>query len=84
MAQGIRSAAFLVPGALGVQEGGYVIVGGWLGISPADCMALALIRRMRELAFGVPGVISWQWLEGFAWWKRRALGRPAAGIRNEP
>jgi putative membrane protein len=84
MAQAIRSAAFLVPGALGVQEGGYVIVGGLLGISPADCMALALIRRMRELAFGVPGVISWQRLEGFAWWKRRTLERPAAEVRNEP
>jgi putative membrane protein len=79
MSQFLRSAAFLVPGALGVQEGGYVVVGGMLGYSPADCMALALIRRVRELAFGVPGVLAWQWTEGFAWFKRRSVARSAVG-----
>jgi putative membrane protein len=77
--QGIRSAAFLVPGALGVQEAGYLIVGGMLGMSPATALALALIRRVRELAFGVPGVLAWQWTEGFDWWKRRWSAQRTAG-----
>jgi glycosyltransferase 2 family protein len=28
----IRGAAFLVPGAVGVQEGGYILLGNLLGI----------------------------------------------------
>lgn len=67
ISQGIRSVMFLVPGALGVQEGGYLAVGTLLGFSPVNAMALALIRRVRELAFGVPGVAAWQWFE----WRHR-------------
>lgn len=72
--QGIRAAMFLVPGALGIQEGGYVVVGALLGIPGEAALTLALVRRVRELCFGVPGVVAWQILEG-----RRALrGRLAA------
>jgi putative membrane protein len=59
----VRSGAFLVPGALGVQEGGYILVGGLLGIPGEIAFALSLVRRMRELALGIPGLISWQFLE---------------------
>lgn len=65
--QAIRSAFFIVPGALGVQEGGYVVIGAILGIDAPAALALALIRRAREIAFGIPGVIAWQWLEGKLW-----------------
>jgi len=75
--QGIRSAAFLVPGALGFQEGGYVGIGKVLGIAAADALALSLLRRARELVFGIPGVIAWQWLEGHRFWFRRPLPRLA-------
>jgi putative membrane protein len=61
--QAIRSALFILPGALGAQESGYLAFGAMLGISPQTSMALALIRRVRELAFGLPGVIGWQWVE---------------------
>ncbi len=64
MGQGIRSSMFLVPGALGVQESGYLAVGMLLGIPANTVLALAMIRRVRELAFAVPGLIAWQWLEG--------------------
>ncbi|MCU0839108.1 MAG: flippase-like domain-containing protein [Rhodospirillales bacterium] len=71
----IRTAAFPIPGALGVQEGGLIVLGGLLGIDPAVALALALIKRVRELAWGVPGVVLWQAGEG-----RRLLARrpPAA------
>ena len=51
---------FLVPAALGVQEGGYLVVGAWLGIPAEAALALAMIRRAREVAIGVPGLLLWQ------------------------
>jgi putative membrane protein len=69
VAQGVRSAMFFVPGALGIQEGGYVVVGRLLGIPAEMGLALALIRRVRELVFGIPGLIAWQIIEGSRAWK---------------
>ena len=56
----IRSAAFMVPGALGVQEGGYVLVGAALGLPSEVALALALVKRARELALGLPSLLIWQ------------------------
>jgi putative membrane protein len=61
--QGVRAAAFLVPGALGVQEGGFLVVGTVLSLPPEAALALALTRRVRELVFGIPGILAWQWFE---------------------
>ena len=74
MAMTIRSAAFAVPAGIGVQEGGYLVVGNLLGIPGDTAFALSLIARVRELAFGIPGVIAWQFVEG-----RRLLRSPTAG-----
>lgn len=60
----IRSVAFPVPGGIGVQEGGYVLVGKLLGIPGEAAFALSLIARVRELGFGIPGLITWQLIEG--------------------
>lgn len=59
----IRGAAFLVPGAVGVQEGGYIFLGNLLGIPGEIALALSLIRRIRELVLGIPGLIAWQIIE---------------------
>jgi putative membrane protein len=60
----IRSAAFVVPNALGVQEGGYVALGAVFGLSPEAALALSLLRRARDLIFGVPALLAWQLAEG--------------------
>ena len=60
LGQAIRTGAFAVPGALGIQEGGYVLVGGALGIEPGVALGLSLVRRVRELLLGLPGLASWQ------------------------
>ncbi len=60
LGQAIRTGAFAVPGALGIQEGGYVLVGGALGIEPGVALGLSLARRLRELLLGLPGLASWQ------------------------
>jgi putative membrane protein len=63
MVLAIRSAVFPVPGALGVQEGGYVVVGSLLGIPGDAAFALSLIARVRELILGIPGLVVWQFIE---------------------
>lgn len=70
----IRSAAFAVPGGIGVQEGGYVLVGNLLGIPGESAFALSLITRLRELGLGIPGLIVWQVIEGRRVWRARSLG----------
>ena len=73
LGQGVHSAAFLVPGALGALEGGFVLFGALLGV-PADiALAISLAKRVRELALGLPGLIVWQWVEG-RYLMRRDLG----------
>ncbi|WP_224013411.1 MULTISPECIES: flippase-like domain-containing protein [Paraburkholderia] len=54
------SIAFLVPGSLGVQEGGFVLIGSVLGIDAPTCLALAGARRVRDLLFYLPGLVAWQ------------------------
>ncbi|NML31140.1 lysylphosphatidylglycerol synthase domain-containing protein [Paraburkholderia antibiotica] len=61
--QAISSAAFFVPGGLGVQEGAFILIGGALGLDPATCLALAAARRIRDLLMFVPGLIAWQFFE---------------------
>ncbi len=56
LAQPIRATAILVPGALGTQEGGGVVLCSWLGIPPAAGLALWLVRRGRETLFDVVGL----------------------------
>ncbi|MFX1676257.1 lysylphosphatidylglycerol synthase domain-containing protein [Paraburkholderia sp. A2WS-5] len=69
----VSSAAFLVPGGLGVQEGGFVLIGGLLGFDAPTCLALAGARRVRDLLFYVPGLLAWQAAE-YALPSRRAEG----------
>ncbi len=64
LGSGVRAAAFMVPGALGAVEGGFVLFGALFGL-PADiALAISLSKRVRELALGLPGLIVWQWVEG--------------------
>jgi putative membrane protein len=64
MTQAVRHIAFIVPAGLGVQEAGLVVFGHAVGISGEMALAVAMVKRMREVAWGVPALLSWQWLEG--------------------
>jgi putative membrane protein len=59
----IRAASFFVPAAIGVQEGGYVLLCGLFGISPATALAFSLARRARDILIAAPVLLSWQWCE---------------------
>jgi len=62
-----RSAAFFVPSGLGVQEGGYVVLGAIFGLGPETALALSLAKRARELTIGVPALLLWQAIEARGW-----------------
>lgn len=64
LGQAIRSAAFLIPGGLGAQEGGLMVIGAALGLPPALGLSLSLCKRVRELLLGVPGLVALQIEEG--------------------
>jgi hypothetical protein len=66
----LRSAAFFVPGAVGVQEGSYLLIGPLFGLAPETALALSLLKRGRDLLIGAPTLIAWQAMEG-----RRLLQR---------
>jgi len=62
--QGSATAAFAVPGALGVQEAGFLVFGGMLGLPAETAAALAVMRRCRDLICYAPALIAWQAHEG--------------------
>lgn len=64
LAQAVRSAGFAIPASLGVQEGGYLVFGTLVGLGPEVALALSLVRRVRQLIVGVPGLLFWQFVEG--------------------
>ncbi|MHB8255102.1 MAG: lysylphosphatidylglycerol synthase domain-containing protein [Acidiferrobacter sp.] len=61
--QAVHSVSFAVPGALGIQEGGFVVLGAVLGVNPDVALSIALGRRLRQIAIGLPVLGSWQWFE---------------------
>lgn len=65
-----RSAAALVPNALGVQEASYAALAPLFGIGPEFGLAVSLLRRARDIAIGAPVLLISQAEAG-----RRAMGR---------
>jgi uncharacterized membrane protein YbhN (UPF0104 family) len=75
--QAIRGAAFAIPGSLGAQEGGYLLLAPLVGLTPDAALALSLAKRARELALGLPGIVYVHWSER-NWQRRRTHGMPLA------
>lgn len=63
LAMAVRTAGFAVPAALGVQEGGYLVIGALLGLPGEVALALSLVRRIGQIALGAPALILWQMSE---------------------
>lgn len=68
----IRTVAFAIPNAVGVQEGAYILLGGAFGLTPEMALALSLLKRARDLAIGLPTLGAWQAIEGGRVWRRFA------------
>jgi len=78
LGQAIRAAAFAVPGGIGVQEGGYVVLCSVFGLSPQVAIALSLVKRVAELVLGLPGLLAWQSVE-----RRLVLRRSMSAHRSQ-
>jgi putative membrane protein len=57
LGQAVRAAGFAIPGSLGVQEGGYLLLGPLVGLRPETALALSLAKRAREVLLGLPGLL---------------------------
>lgn len=77
LGQAVRSAAFLVPGALGVQDGSFLALGVMFGLPPEMGLSVSLVKRIRELVMFAPALLAWYLMEG------RRLLREAPEGRNE-
>jgi putative membrane protein len=56
-----RSAGFAIPGALAVQEGGYVLAAISVGLPDSAGLSLSLVKRAREILVGAAGVALARW-----------------------
>jgi putative membrane protein len=65
-----RTAAFIVPGGLGVQDGALFLLGAAVGLGPDAGLVLALTKRLREVALGLPAMAT-----GYFRFARRLLKR---------
>ncbi len=68
-----RTAAFIVPGGLGVQDGALLLLGSAVGLGPEAGLVLALTKRLREMALGLPALATC-----YVLFARRFLGRRVA------
>jgi glycosyltransferase 2 family protein len=83
----IRSVAFAVPNAVGVQEGAYIMLGAGFGLTPEMALALSLLKRARDLALGLPVLAACQLLEGGRLRRRistRESVRPSTRLETKP
>ena len=72
LGQAIRAAGFAIPGSLGVQEGGYLLLAPLVGLRPETALALSLAKRSREVLLGVPGLL-YLHLSERGWRRRLAI-----------
>lgn len=63
LTQIITDIAFVIPNGYGVQEGGFILIGSLVGLSPEVGLAVSLAIRIRELVFDLPGLMLWHHIE---------------------
>jgi len=74
LTQALKSAAFVLPSGLGVQEGGFVLLGSLLGLQPDEALAVSIAKRIPDLVLGLPSLAAWHAIE------RRQATRTASGL----
>jgi putative membrane protein len=76
LTQAVSSVFFFVPGALGVQEAGFVGLAALTGLDPKIGLALALARRVRDVVVFGPCVVAYEIQEA------RAVGAPQGSFER--
>ncbi len=82
----IRSVAFAVPNAVGVQEGAYILLGAGFGLTPETALALSLLKRARDFVIGLPVLGAYELIESGRLWRRAdaAAFRNSASLKAKP
>ena len=57
MAQLVRTGTFFIPGSIGAQEGIFMLMGNLIAGNPTLGVAIAVVRRIREIIWIVTGLI---------------------------
>jgi glycosyltransferase 2 family protein len=65
----VRSVAFAVPNAVGVQEAAYLMLGAGFGLPPEAALAVSLLKRARDVAIGAPALGAYQLAESGRLWR---------------
>ena len=79
LSHGARAVAFVIPGGLGVQDGTLLVLATQLGLGPEMGLVIALVKRLREFALGLPALtVAWT-AELRRWRKRRLAGAEPQG-----
>ena len=55
-----RSAGFVVPGALAVQEAGFALAAASVGVPEVMGLSLSAVKRVREIGVGLIGLALWR------------------------
>jgi glycosyltransferase 2 family protein len=76
----VRTFAIVIPNAVGLQEGAYVLIGAGFGLTPPVALMLSLLKRARDLAIGLPALAVWQCVEGRRLWRRQARSLTARSL----
>ncbi len=72
LGEAFSSEGFAIPGALGVLVGGFLIVGSVLGVPGEVAFGVSLVKRVRDLLLGLPGLVAWQVFEGAGLFRSRS------------
>ena len=54
----LSDIAFVIPNAYGVQEGVFILIGGLVGLSSEQALALSLALRIRDLILDPAGLLA--------------------------
>jgi putative membrane protein len=63
LALALRSATFVMPASLGVQEGAMIAICAVFGLGAPAALALSLSKRAAELVVGLTGLMIWHFFE---------------------
>jgi glycosyltransferase 2 family protein len=80
----IRSVAFAVSNAVGVQEGAYILLGASFGLTPEIGLALSLLKRARDAVIGLPALGAWELIESGRLYGRAAGVQPSRRLETKP
>jgi putative membrane protein len=79
--QAVSSSVFLVPSAIGIQEGVFPGIAPLIGLTSEVALALALARRVRDIVVFAPALLAWQIAEGRRFVATAATSRKERAVR---